>query len=151
MTDIKYLVRVANVDLDGKKPIYHALRKIKGVSFMMANAICRHAEIDLNKIAGTLNDQEIKKIQGVLENLDKFPLWILNRRKDIESGQDKHLITVKLKFAKENDIKRLQRNKTYRGLRHAAGLPVRGQRTKSHFRHGKTIGVSKKAVKGKKG
>ncbi|MDP2973690.1 MAG: 30S ribosomal protein S13, partial [Candidatus Diapherotrites archaeon] len=40
--------------------------------------------------------------------------------------------------------------KCYKGIRHAAGLPVRGQNTKAHFRHGKSVGVKKKARVSKK-
>jgi len=56
-----------------------------------------------------------------------------------------------LKFTKENDIKLLKKVKSYRGMRHALGLPVRGQRTKSNFRRNKgkaSLGV--KRAKGSK-
>jgi len=56
-----------------------------------------------------------------------------------------------LKLRKEFDIKRLKKVKSYRGMRHAFGLPVRGQRTRSHFRKGRSVGVQKKKVKPQKG
>jgi small subunit ribosomal protein S13 len=151
-----YIVRIANTDLDGNKPIGFALKKIKGVSYGLANAACKIAEVNLAKKVGYLEDQEIKKINEILTNPAKFnfPAWMLNRRKDPETGEAKHLLTGDLQFAKENDIKMLKKMKCYKGSRHMSGLPVRGQRTKSNFRRSKSrgkgsIGVQKKKV-GKK-
>ena len=147
--DIKYFVRIANTDLVGSKSIYHALRKIKGVSFMFANAICSVANISKDKKAGILSDPEIKRIDDILKDPLKFDLksWLFNRKRDYDSGEDKHLLTSDLDFTKEFDIRRLQKIKSNRGLRHAWGLPLRGQRTKSNFRKNKkkaSLGVKRK-------
>jgi len=74
---------------------------------------------------------------------------MLNRRKDYETGEDKHLLSSDLAFTKDNDIKMLKKIKSYKGMRHAFGLPVRGQRTRSNFRRnkGKVTGVQKKKIK----
>ena len=58
-----------------------------------------------------------------------------------------HLLTGNLTFYKENDIKRMKKIKSLKGMRHQKGLPVRGQRTKSHFRKnkGKVVGVAKES------
>jgi small subunit ribosomal protein S13 len=50
-------------------------------------------------------------------------------------------------FTKDNDIKLMRKIKSYKGTRHSAGQPVRGQRTKSNFRKskGKVMGVKRKA------
>ena len=48
-----------------------------------------------------------------------IPEWMMNRNKDFETGVDMHIYGADLDFAKMNDIKRLQKVKTYRGLRHA--------------------------------
>ncbi|HDD46536.1 MAG TPA: 30S ribosomal protein S13, partial [Candidatus Aenigmarchaeota archaeon] len=45
------------------------------------------------------------------------------------------------------DINFMKKIKTYKGIRHALGLPVRGQRTRSSFRKGRTIGVKRKEKK----
>jgi len=142
---IRHVFRIFSTDIDGTKPIGHALNKVKGISFAMSNVICTLSEIDKNKKAGLLTDEEIKKIEDVMKNLDNIPKWMLNRRKDYDDGEDKHLLGVDLKLRKEFDIKRLQKIKSYRGMRHAAGLPVRGQRTKGHFRSSKkSLGVKRK-------
>jgi small subunit ribosomal protein S13 len=49
------------------------------------------------------------------------------------------------------DINELKRIKCYRGIRHAAKLPVRGQRTRGSFRTGKTVGVSRKKARAQSG
>jgi len=146
-TEFRQIVRVVNTDLDGNKPIYHALRKIKGINFSMSNAVCRQLKIDSNKKAGDLSDDEIKKIENLIKEPKELPPWLLNRRKDFDTGEDIHLVVSDLKFRKEFDIKRLQKIKSYRGIRLALGLPVRGQRTKAHFRKGSAVGVRKKGIK----
>lgn len=150
MEKIKVMIRVANTDLNGNKHIYVALRKIKGVSFMFSNAICNILNIDKEKKAGTLNENEVKAIEAIIENPSKFPKWLLNRRKDYDTGEDLHIFGARLKLRKEFDIKRLKKIKSYRGMRHAFGLPVRGQRTRGHFRKGKSVGVQKKKLKQQK-
>ena len=84
--EIKYFVRIANTDLVGSKSIYHALRKIKGVNFMFANAICSVANIAKDKKAGILSESEIKKIDEVLKNPLKSNLksWLFNRKGDYD-------------------------------------------------------------------
>ncbi len=147
MDNLKGIVRIANFDIFGDKKIYNGLMKIKGINFMFSNAICNYLDLDKDRKIGTLNEDEIKKIQNLIENPDKFPAWILNRRKDYETGKDLHLTGSNLTLSKDFDIKRLKKIKSYRGLRHAIGQPVRGQRTRSHFRTGTSVGVQRKAAK----
>ncbi len=147
--EFRHIVRVVNVDLDGNKPIAHALIKIKGISFMFANAICHTANVNGTIRTGYLSEDEVKRLNEAIKNPSKhtIPVWMFNRRRDYEDGSDKHVITSDLMFTKEGDLKRLKRIKSYRGLRHAWGLPVRGQRTRSNFRKnkGKVSGVTKRA------
>ncbi|MCK4501031.1 30S ribosomal protein S13 [Candidatus Babeliales bacterium] len=147
----KHIVRIANTDIDGNKKIADAMRKIKGISFAFSNMVCKLVGVDKTKKTGNLLDSEIKKIDEAVRKPKEFgvPSWMLNRRKDYESGMDKHLLSSDLAFTKDNDIKMLKKIKSYRGMRHAFGLPVRGQRTRSNFRRnkGKVTGVQKKKVK----
>lgn len=145
----KQIVRILDSDIHGNKPIYQALTKIYGISFMYANAICNALNINKTQKIGELSQDEIKKIIDLIKDPTKnyLPSWILNRRKDMETGYDKHLVSSDLKLQKEFDIKNLKKIKCYRGMRHAYGLPVRGQRTRSNFRKGKTVGVRKKGLK----
>jgi small subunit ribosomal protein S13 len=145
---IKPIVRVANTDLRGNKAIGIAMTQIKGVGVMFANLACKLAHVDVTKKAGLLDNNEISRITEIIFNPDKhnIPDWMMNRRKDYATGDDKHIVTGDLVFAKEQDLRRLKKIKSYRGLRHQAGLPLRGQRTKSNFRRnkGKAVGVKKK-------
>ncbi|MDD5132932.1 MAG: 30S ribosomal protein S13 [Candidatus Nanoarchaeia archaeon] len=141
------IIRILDTDLDGNMPIFHALLKVNGISFSMANAICTILNIDKTKKAQELTSQDYKQIEDLFENPEgKIPLWMLNRQRDPETGVNKHLITTDLKMTHEFDIKMLKKIKSYRGLRHAQGQPCRGQRTKSHFRKGTSLGVKKVKV-----
>lgn len=148
--EFKHLVRIANTDLDGNKPIYKALTKIKGVGFMFSNMICFLTNMDKDAKTGYLKDEEIKKLDEAISSPKKInaPSWMFNRRKDIEDGNDRHIVTGDLNFAQETDIKMMKKIRSYRGVRHSFGLPVRGQRTRSNFRKNKgkvSLGVKKKA------
>jgi len=152
--DYRYLVRIINTDLKGNKQILYALPYIKGVGIMFANAVCRKANIDIHKKAGYLTEQEVKAIEDVITHPSKYgiPNWMFDRRKDYDTGADLHIISGTLEFAHDMDIKRMKKTKSYKGLRHQWGQPVRGQRTKSNFRKNKgkvSLGVVKKKISGK--
>ncbi len=146
--NFNHLVRIANTDLDGNKQVSMALIKVKGVGFMFANAVCRMAHISHHEKIGYLPQAKVELLDSILKNPAKneFPAWLFNRRRDYESGEDKHLLKGDLDFQKSNDIKRLRMIRSYRGSRHASGLPVRGQKTRSNFRRnkGKVLGVQRK-------
>ncbi|MBI4452969.1 30S ribosomal protein S13 [Candidatus Woesearchaeota archaeon] len=146
--ELKYFVRIANTDLDGNKAIWQSLTKIKGIGFMLSGAILKTAGIQPTKKTGYLSDSEAAKIDEVIKEPSKFniPSWLFNRRKDPEDGQDKHLLGSNLSFTRENDIKMMKKMKSYKGVRHMLGLPVRGQRTRSNFRKnkGNVLGVKRK-------
>jgi small subunit ribosomal protein S13 len=146
--EIRGIVRIAGTDIKGEKKLFSSLMRIKGVGNSLANAVCRIHGFNRNRKVGTLTDEEIKKIEDTIKNPAKFgvPSWALNRRKDIETGLDEHLIGTDLVFIQKQDIKRMIDMKSYRGVRHMYGLPVRGQRTRSSFRKGRTMGVVRKKM-----
>jgi len=148
--DFKQIVRIAETDVKGDRQFLMALKQIKGIGFSMANAICNVLGIDKSQKIGYLPEEQLRAAEKLAKNPDKLPAWMYNRRKDFETGGNKHILNVELKLTKENDIKRLKKIKSYRGIRHAMGLPVRGQRTRAHFRSGKSVGVKKKVDLGKK-
>jgi len=150
--EFQELVRIINVDIKGEKKLYHALRSIKGISYSFSNSICKVLDFDPNIKVGNLEESDLKKIEEVIKNPTKhnIPVWLFNRRNDYDTGENKHISAVEINLQRELDVKRLQSIRSYRGIRHAQGLPVRGQRTRAHFRKGTAIGVSKKKVnKGK--
>src|SRR3989344_3554779 len=152
--ELKYFVRIANTDLDGNKSTLMALTKIKGISIMLSNAILTASKINKTSKTGYLNDKDVERIDDVIKDPSKFgiPGWMLNRRKDPEDGTNKHIIGSNLTFTQDNDIKMMKKIKSYKGIRHSLGLPVRGQRTRSNFRRnkGKVMGVKRKSSEGNK-
>ena len=139
-------VRIANQDIDGNKHVYYGLARIYGVGYAYANAICEVGGIDREKKIGNLSPEEIKKIEELLKSPKGIPIWALNRRKDVDTGNDTHMISSDLKLRIDFDVRKMKKIKSYKGVRHGAGLPVRGQRTKSHFRTGGSVGVQKKKI-----
>ena len=93
-----------------------------------------------------LSKDEIAKIEETLRN-HKFPKYLLNRRNDFTTGIDSHLLGNSLDLAKELDVKRLKKIRSWRGWRHALGQPTRGQSTKAHFRSNRKKGVGIKVKK----
>ena len=146
--ELKYFVRIANTDLDGHKPVSNALTKIKGLSYVFVNAILNVSNIPKTMKSGYLTDDQVSKIDEIIKAPAKYgiPSWLFNRKRDPEDGTDKHLVGTTLAFVQDNDIKMMKKVKSYKGIRHSLGLPVRGQRTRSNFRKnkGKVMGVKKK-------
>ena len=142
------IIRILSKDIEGGLKIYPGLTKIKGVSWSLSNAVCKILKIEKTRKIGSLTNEEITKISEFIKK-PQVPKHLLNRRKDLETGKNKHLIGSDLELQKEFDIKRLKKIKSYRGYRHMSGLPLRGQRTKSNFRRNKSKGSGIKK-KGKK-
>ena len=114
----------------------------------MVQSFCKNLGFDKNKKIGSLSKEEIEKINSFVKK-PNVPEYLLNRRKDFETGENKQMVGNDLELQKEFDIGRLKKIKSYRGQRHVLGLPMRGQRTRSHFRKNKKKGVGIKN-KGKK-
>jgi len=141
------LIRIFSTDIPGNFSVYHGMTRIKGISWAMSNAICNSLNLNKNKKIQELTEKDIEIINNFIKS-PKVPEWLLNRRKDEETGESKHLLTSDLDLARDFDIRKMKKIKSYKGWRHAFGQPVRGQRTKSHFRKGSTMGVMKtKAAK----
>jgi len=137
------IVRILQTDIPGNKRVYAGLTRIKGVSWAISNALCVMNGIDKKRKIETLTKDEIQKIETSLKE-PTFLRFLMNRRKDFSTGQDSHLLGSNLELARELDIKRLKKIRSFRGLRHAMGQPTRGQRTRSHFRTERKRGVGVK-------
>ncbi|MCE5297930.1 MAG: 30S ribosomal protein S13 [Methanoregulaceae archaeon] len=143
--DIKYFVRVSNTDLDGTKPVHIALTGIRGVGMHTAQIIATLAKVDEKETMGRLKDEEVDRIREVADTYSqRVPSWMMNRPKDVYTGEAKHLLGTDVSTAREEDINLLRKIRCYRGIRHETGQKVRGQRTKSTGRTGLTVGVKKK-------
>ena len=146
LREFRHIVRVLNTDLDGTQSVAYALTRIKGIGIRLADAIVKKAGVNPNERLGFLSDSEIERIERIAKDPigHGIPAWFLNRRKDLETGEDLHLIGSDLELQIKNDIELMKAIKSWRGYRHAYGLKVRGQRTRTTGRTGKTVGVRRK-------
>ncbi|AFV23322.1 30S ribosomal protein S13P [Methanolobus psychrophilus R15] len=143
--EIRHLVRIMNTDLKGSRSVMYALTGIRGIGLRTARIIVDGTGIDPKGVIGYLPDEDVAKLDAAVGEFEKkMPTWMLNRRLDPLSGEDKHLLGQDILLTFREDINNLKKVRAYRGLRHERGLKVRGQRTKSTGRRGSTIGVSKK-------
>ncbi len=141
--EFRHIIRITGTDVDGALKAPYALTKIKGISLNLANAILKKAGIDPDVRAGFLAEAKVEKIEEIIKEPTKFglPNWLLNKRKDLETGKDLHLIRADLTLRTKMDIDKMTEIKSWRGYRHAYGLKVRGQRTRNTGRKGKAVGV----------
>jgi small subunit ribosomal protein S13 len=151
--EFRYIVRILGADSAGTLKVSYAVSGIKGVSLSLANAILKKAGINPNMRAGFLTENDIAKIEEIVKDPSKYnlPPWLFNRRKDTDSGKDLHLISADLLLRTKTDIDDAKSIRSWRGYRHAYGLKVRGQRTKTTGRSGKSLGVKKKTLMSKPG
>ena len=121
------MLRLVGVDLPVDKRIEVALTYIYGIGPQVSQIILGKAGIDVNTRAKNLTAVEVTKLQKILEEYK------------VEGDLRKEI--------REN-VQRLKRIGSYRGSRHAAGLPTHGQRTRTNARtlrgKRKTIGAMKK-------
>ena len=140
-------------DVEGTLKTIYALTKIKGVSLSLANAVLKKAGTNPDLRVGFLTETEINNIEEIIKDPSKYalPQWLFNRRKDEETGKNTHIISADLVLRTKMDIDQAKEIRSWRGYRHAYGLKVRGQRTKTTGRAGKSLGVKKKTVQQKPG
>lgn len=144
--DFLYIVRIANTDIDGHKQVMYGLTQIKGIGRRLAIILADKAGIDRTMKMGKLSEKQLAKINEALSEMDTHaPNWMLNHRKDIETGDDIHLISPEIDLRLRDDINMLKMIRSYRGIRHEHGLPARGQRTRANNRKGLAMGVSRKS------
>ncbi|MDA4118117.1 MAG: 30S ribosomal protein S13 [Thaumarchaeota archaeon] len=144
-SEFRYLVRIKGKDLDGRKKVVSALADLRGIGYNFAQAIVNGIGIDPKVRFGTLTESQVKDIERVLLDTSslKVPQWAFNRKRDPESGETKQLIGSDLDMAVKSDVERERNVQSWRGVRHGLGLKVRGQRTRTTGRKGKTVGVRK--------
>src|SRR5713226_1172647 len=145
--DFRYIVRMANTDLDGTRSVGYALTAISGVGIRVSEAVADLAGVPRAERLGNLSEEQTDKIEATLGNLGElFPPWMVNRPKDWESGLDLHLVGSEVEVRLRDDINLMKMIRSYKGVRHETGQKVRGQRTRSNGRTGLTVGVTKKAA-----
>jgi len=122
------MARIKGIDIPNEKRIEIALTYIYGIGRNLSKQILTAANVDLNKKAKDLTEEELSSI-----------------RKEI----DKHAVEGDLRREVNMNIKTKMEINSYQGTRHKKGLPVRGQRTNRNARtrkgKGKVVANKKKA------
>ena len=144
-SEFRHLVRISGKDLDGGKKLIVALSDLKGVGYNFANVITTKLSLDPRVRLGTLSEEQVKQIEEAITSTSKaaLPRWYYNRRNDPETGEAKQLLGSDLDFVQRNDIEDERNIQSWKGVRHSLGLKVRGQRTRTTGRKGRTVGVRK--------
>jgi small subunit ribosomal protein S13 len=123
--------RILGVDVPGNKQLPYAFRYIYGVGQTVSREVCAGLNLDVRRKAHTLTDEELTRIAAFIEK--------------------NYVVEGNLRRQRTQGINRLRDIKCFRGLRHRAGLPVRGQRTRTNARTRKgprkTIAGKKKVTK----
>ncbi len=145
--DFKYIVRIANTDINGERRLMDGITTIKGIHYRISKVIVDDLGVPHDRLMGDLTDQEVERLTSLIDDIPmKFPHWMLNRQRDLETGEDTHAISQDLDIIHKDDINFLRKIKCYKGVRHELGQKVRGQRSKSNGRTGSTVGVIRKKV-----
>jgi small subunit ribosomal protein S13 len=149
--DFAYILRMADSDVDGLRPIAIGLTSIKGVGMRTSQQICRLAGINGKTLGGHLSEEEQDSLRSAIDDYaTTVPWWLVNRQRDLGTNEDAHIVAMEVKMTRDDDISRMAGIKAYRGMRHRSGHKVRGQRLRSNGRKGSTLGVEKKKILKKK-
>ena len=147
-SEFRHLVRIRGKDLDGRKKVIAAISDLRGVGFNFAQMVVSTLNLDPKARLGTLSDSQMRDLEKMIMDPPalKIPQWALNRRRDPETGETKQLVGTDLDVATKSDVDRERNIQSWRGVRHGLGLKVRGQRTRTTGRKGRTVGVRKTAL-----
>jgi small subunit ribosomal protein S13 len=147
--EFNYIVRLHGTNIDGTKTVPYALCEVKGVGIRLARSIVKQLGLDSTERLGSLSNADIRRLEDAIDNPLSvgLPKWMLNRRKDPMTGDDLHLLASDLELRNKEDIDLMRETRSWKGERHSRGLKVRGQRTKTTARKGRSVGVSRSRVR----
>ena len=124
--------RILGVDIPANKKLVFALRYIYGLGPTRAKTIVDEAGFDPDRRAGDLNEEELNQLANIV-------------------AEKNYIVEGDLRREVTANLKRLSAIRSWRGMRHMRGLPVRGQRTKNNSRtrkgKRKTVANKKKVTK----
>ena len=146
--EFNYIVRLHGSNLDGTKLIPYALCDLKGVGIRVSRTVVKSLGLDPSLRLGALSDADVRRLEEMLDNPTSggIPAWMFNRRKDSQTGRDLHILGSDLTLREREDIDLMRETRSWKGERHSRGLKVRGQRTKTTARKGRSVGVSRRRV-----
>lgn len=117
--------RILGVDIPEHKKILYALQSLYGVGKTRAHEVLEQSKVDPDKRASEIDAEELNRIQRVL---DQFPL----------EGDLRRMVN--------DNVDRLKRIRSYRGMRHNMNLPTRGQRTRTNARNARGSASRRRTV-----
>lgn len=108
------MARIAGVTIPNEKHVVIALTSIYGVGNTLAGRICTTAKVEPSAKVKDLDENAVQRLRSIIE--------------------ENYRVEGELRRERMGHIKRLRDINSYRGMRHAKRLPVRGQRTKTNSR-----------------
>ncbi len=148
------LLRIIGTSIEGHRSIPFGLSQIRGVGRRLAEAICRilaekDPNFDPNARIGLLTEKQQEVLVEMIKNPVKHgvPQWMVNRPKDLRTGEFRHVSGTDLELVNKMDVDRMKRVRSWKGIRHMYGLKVRGQRTRTTGRRGLVVGYYRKEMK----
>ena len=141
--------RILGIDIPANKRIDISLRSIYGIGPVVSAKVLENAQIDPSTRAHTLSEAQLAVIAKAIQTTEMLPSQT-STPENSETGMCSILVEGDLRRKVTEDLKRHKNIRTYRGLRHMRGLPVRGQRTQTNARTRKgpkkTVGAQSKKV-----
>jgi len=142
--EFRNLLRILGTSIEGHRKVAFGLSQIRGVGRRLAQAVVRVAGIDPDIRIGLITEEQQQKLVDII----KEP-WMVNRQKDIRTGEYRHISGTDLELLLKYDIDKMKRTRSWKGIRHMYGLKVRGQRTRTTGRRGLVVGYYRKDMKKK--
>ena len=155
--DVRGIVRIAGKDVKGHVPMRKALKAVKGVGKrygeICSRIVSQKLGVDGSVEIGRLSDAQLGEIEEIMVNPFQhgLPSYLLNKRRELATGDDKHLISNDLDFSIKQDIERDIKTRSWRGISHMYRKKVRGQKTRTSGRRSGSVGVVKKKLQPAKG
>lgn len=117
------MARVAGVEIPNDKRLWVSLMEIYGIGESNAKQLCEDTKLDKDKLVGDMTEAELDVVRKYVE--------------------ENYKVEGELRQGIFRNVKRLKDTRSYRGIRHKLGLPVRGQRTRhnARTRKGKSMPV----------
>jgi len=119
----KVFFRKLRSQVDGNAKIEYGLTQIRGIGRRFAQAVVRIAKIDPDLRIGAIPEKELNRIEEIIiaPIANGIPVWMVNRKKDLITGENLHIIGNRLELSVRRDIDRMKRIRSYKGVRHHQG------------------------------
>ena len=89
------LIRILGNDIPGERKALIGLTQIRGIGYNFANSLLQILKIDPDSKIGMFTEEQVSSIEKIIQDPKSInvPTWFMNRQKDIQTGEDLHLLT----------------------------------------------------------